>query len=138
MRSRTSGLLKSLQLGLLTALLSCLTGAAPTTAPTTRPARTPFTIVLSEHFDAWDTDDDGVLELAEIDQLIINPEVKYDLAAAAAAVKIAVRSGKFELPPLTTSYFNDYASAVAAKKRPSPNFDGYFRSSKRRIAMGGK
>jgi hypothetical protein len=112
---------------------------APSTTPSTTPApRTPFTTVVARDFDQWDTNDDHVLGADEIDTLVLDPSIKGDDAAAVAALKIVLRGGKFTLPPITLEYFVDYEQAVAARKKPSPNWDGYYRSSKRRIALGGE
>lgn len=123
-------------------VLALSIGAAPTTVPTTMPTtgptRTPFTTIVAQDFDQWDTNDDHVLAADEIDALVLDPSIKGEDAAAVAAMKIVLRGGKFTVPPLTRDYFETYEQAVAAKKKPTPNWDGYFRSSKRRITLGGE
>jgi hypothetical protein len=131
--------------------------------PASGPAHTPFVTVLLRDFDSWDTNHDGTLSLDEINHVVVDPSVKGDDAAAAAAIKLLLRSKKFQLPPLTKSYFNEYdrnaielmqhrstdvvqpadainatTDAVVQKDAGIPaNFDLYFTAGKQRIARGG-
>jgi len=54
------------------------------------PERT-FAEVIGQHFQAWDLNRDGRLEVFEIDRLTSEPSIRGDAAAALAAVKIHER-----------------------------------------------
>lgn len=47
-----------------------------------------FQEVVQEHFRQWDTNYDGKLESAEIDQLMNHPGIHGEAAAALAAIKL--------------------------------------------------
>jgi hypothetical protein len=80
---------------------------APTPKPASPKAANPdsatatFDATVAQHFDAWDADDDLTLSPDEIDRACIDPKVTGAAAAAIAAIKRMVRSGSYELPPLT-------------------------------------
>jgi hypothetical protein len=80
---------------------------APTPKPASPKAANPnsatatFDATVAQHFDAWDADDDLTLSPDEIDRACIDPKVTGAAAAAIAAIKRVVRSGSYELPPLT-------------------------------------
>ena len=61
--------------------------------------------VVLARFDAWDLDGDDVLEAAEIDRLVVDPAHAGEDAAALAALKLALRSGRIEPAPLHRSLF---------------------------------
>jgi hypothetical protein len=56
-------------------------------------------------FETWDLDGDDVLEAAEIDRLVVDPAHAGEEAAALAAIKLALRSGRIEPAPLRRSLF---------------------------------
>lgn len=96
------------------AALSLLVLAQPPAAKVPPPT---FASVAREHFAAWDRDADGTLEADEIDALCVNPEVRGPQAAAAAAMKRIIRSGKYDVPTLNL----EYLSKVSSRTRPSPS-----------------
>jgi hypothetical protein len=127
--SRTG--LASLHVRLFIAGLSLLANAGAAWAQHGAP--TPFTKEVESHFDQWDRNHNGTLEAAEIDVLVVDPEIKGSTAAAVACLKAAQRSGKFELPALTLDYFHGYEADVAQGKKPSPPFDQSFSRGVKRI-----
>ncbi len=70
-----------------------------------------FAEVVTERFDAWDTDDDGTLTAVEIDKACVDGTIKGPEAAAVAALKRIVRSDKYELPALTREYLAKLAAS---------------------------
>lgn len=113
-----------------------------------------FHQLAAEHFAVWDVDHDGTLSPGEIDARCVDPAVKGDEAAAVAAIKRIVRSGKYALAPLTRDYLSAPAPKIAGGKPADaadtdradaaettravalkpPNFQASFSSSRRRIA----
>jgi hypothetical protein len=92
---------------------------------------------------------------------VLDPSVKSEEAAAVAALKIVLRSGRYELPPLTHKYFQDLARRAATRPTTTnttradadatrviqavattqklttpPPWSSHFRSAQRRIALG--
>jgi hypothetical protein len=88
----------------LLALSLCALLAPAPHAALADPRPTPFAAAVAGAFDRWDSDHDGVLSPAEIDALVVAPGVKGEEAAAVAAIKLMVRSGRYALPPLTRDY----------------------------------
>lgn len=82
----------------MTALLLLFAAAAP-------PAPTAFVARVRTHFTAWDADRDGVLSADEIERAVHDPKVSGDAAAAAAALRRAVRGAG--LRSLTTRQIAD-------------------------------
>jgi hypothetical protein len=98
---------------------------APAAQPKAPAART-FADVVVAHFDSWDQDRDGTLSKHELDALCVSHRVQGEEAAAAAALKRVVRSGKFEVPPLTKEVLSKPAAstkAVAKPASPAPTAD---------------
>lgn len=152
---------------ILTALAAQATPARPTpqdppqapAGPAKAAAAPTFPATLAQHFDAWDADDDLTLSVDEIDRACLDPKVTGAAAAAIAAIKRVVRSGSYEVPPLTLDGLTkgsrtrapgtpsakppqggDADRADAGEQRPSatvpkraPNFAASFRSSLQRI-----
>lgn len=79
-------------IGLLSISSVCL-GADPT-----------FAEVVQVSFVTWDIDGDGVLSAKELDKLTVDRSLTGTHAAALAAMKLVVRSGKIEVPPLTLEF----------------------------------
>jgi hypothetical protein len=77
------------------------------------PAHTPFVTVVLRNFDAWDTDHDGVLSADEIERAVRDPSNHGDDAAAAASIKLLMRSKKIKLPAFTRDYLLDYDRRAA-------------------------
>src|SRR5688572_2631454 len=79
------------------------TASAETEAPATlREAQAAaFVKVISNHFATWDTDKDGLLQVTEVNGAICNSAITGDEAAAVAALKRAIRSKTFTMPPLS-------------------------------------
>jgi hypothetical protein len=71
-----------------------LVGACRRGAPSPVAAGPTLEQVVLARFDAWDLDGDNVLEAAEIDQLVVDPSHEGGEAAALAAMKLAMRSGR--------------------------------------------
>jgi hypothetical protein len=70
----------------------------------------PFLTQIRSHFEAWDADRDGVLELTEIDMVVVSAEVKGEAAATAVALRRAARSKTNPLPPLTLEKIGELAT----------------------------
>jgi Calpain family cysteine protease len=93
---------------------------APAAQPKPQAART-FADVVRAHFDGWDQDRDDTLSKHELDALCVSHRVQGEEAAAAAALKRVVRSGKYEVPPLTKEVLSKPAApAKAAAKSATP------------------
>ncbi|HEX5052153.1 MAG TPA: C2 family cysteine protease [Planctomycetota bacterium] len=92
---------------------------APSTPPKSPPS---FAEVAAEHFASWDRNTDGKLDADEIDVLCVDPKVTGEQAAAAAAIKRIVRSGKYAVPELTREYLTTPPKPVSkpASKLPVP------------------
>jgi hypothetical protein len=105
-------------LGLLvTAALLAQDPSVAAAKPSAPPKAPTFALVVTEHFVAWDTDHNGVLSAVEVDLACIAPEVKSEAAAAVAAIKRVVRSGKFAVPELTLA---NLTAPPPPKARPKP------------------
>lgn len=83
---------------------ACWWALVPAWAIHRAPSPTLEQVVLA-NFDRWDLDDDDVLEAAEIDRLVVDPSHAGEEAAALAAMKLALRSGRIEPAPLHRSLF---------------------------------
>lgn len=90
----------------------------PAAQPKAQPART-FAEVVRAHFDTWDQDRDGTLSKQELDALCVSHRVQGEEAAAAAALKRVVRSGKYEVPPLTKEVLSNPAASTKAAAKPA-------------------
>lgn len=103
------------------------TDTKPTPAATQPVVKVPmyrFDAVVLEHFDAWDTNHDGVLQPDEIDNLAVNASVKGEPAAAVAALKLAARNTKLPCPTLTRDFFTERvnrAKSPTRAKAPAAN-----------------
>ncbi len=98
--------------------LACLTAgtARPPKADGPSAKHSPFVAVLARNWAVWDADHDNTLSEAEIDRLVLDPAIKGDDAAAAAALKMVVRNKKLAVPPLTRDYFDQYDARASAPK----------------------
>jgi len=63
-----------------------------------------FAEVVKRYFSQWDANGDGILSNDEIDKAVMNPDFHDEVAAAIAAIKVVVRGGRYDLPPLTKEY----------------------------------
>lgn len=89
------------------------------TPPQSPPQAAPtFAQVAAEHFATWDRNTDGKLSPDEIDALCVDPKLTSTQAAAAAAMKRIVRSGKYAVPELTRDYLATPPPKPAAKPEP--------------------
>ncbi len=74
-----------------------LLAAAPWAFAADPPASTPprsepqFAQVVRSRFQSWDSNHDGALSPAEVDQWTVDPQTKGDAAAAIATIKLAMR-----------------------------------------------
>ncbi len=78
--------------------------AGPGSAAVSAPATPAFTTIVNQYFSQWDTDGSAALSPEEIDHAVANPQFKDEAAAAIGAIKVVVRGGKYNLPPLTKAY----------------------------------
>lgn len=120
-----------------------------------QPAPQPtFAMIVREQYVTWDRNADGLLDPAEIDAVCVDPAIQGPQAAAAAALKRIVRSGRYEVPPLTLENLtattkpptrpttdaqadredSSENAAPASAPKPAPNFQSSFASSLRRIS----
>lgn len=88
----------------------------PTTQPAAKPAsatatisgkQTPFIAALNRNWSKWDADHDGILTAKEADAAVTDASNKGDDAAAAATLKLLLRTTKVA-EPLTQDYFAKY------------------------------
>lgn len=90
--------------------------------PTATPGKSlppSFASVVRERFQVWDRDGNGTLSPEELDGLCVNPSISGAEAAAVAALKRVVRSGKYAVPPLTPEGILNKTSA-APRTTPNP------------------
>ncbi len=87
---------------LSTCVAACCWALVPAAGATIAPPVSFEAIVLAR-FDAWDLDADGELESSEVDRFVVDPACRGDEAAALAAMKLAMRSGKIEPSPIRRS-----------------------------------
>lgn len=114
--------------------------SAVTTA--TQPAAGGFLGQVTSHFAAWDRDHDGVLSANEIELAVHDPAVQGPAAAAATALRRAVRADS-TLKPFTLAQITDYAGTKAAPGRSptdgtTPRFDVLFDAATKKIAAANK
>ncbi len=93
--------------------------------------RAAFLTQVGRHFPVWDADRDGVLSRTELDGLVASSKITGEGAAAVAALKRAVRSTKYQLPPLSEAAIRRIATAPA---KDQPDFGGMFRYGADKIA----
>ena len=111
---------------LFAALAFCLLPQDPAQAPQAgaKTATPTFAEVVASHFVEWDQDKNGELSGKEIDALCVAHRVRGEEAAAIAAIKRVVRSGKYELPPMTIAGLCKPAAAARGTKQPNGPSDG--------------
>jgi hypothetical protein len=83
------------------------------------PASTGFLDQVKENFAGWDTNHDGVLSAEEIEKAVDNPAVKGSAAAAAAALRRAIRANP-EISPVTLDRLT-----ASVHDKPSPKIPSY-------------
>ena len=83
-----------------------------------------FSQVVVEHFAAWDRDGNGELGADEIDALCVDPKITGEEAAAAAAIKRIVRSGKFAVPTLNLGYLGASPKPATKPSTKDPVAEG--------------
>ncbi len=112
-------------------------------------AATGFLEQVKDHFAEWDTDHDGILSADEIEKAVDNPAVKGSAAAAAAALRRAIRANP-EISPVTmdrlTASVHDKPSTkipsyavmyeIAQKKIDSANHDLFVSGQPRVETLG--
>jgi len=79
------------------------------------PDATPFQDVVEQNFSVWDSNGDGVLSNDEIVSALSNRNIHGESAAAIVAIAKIIRSGIYNLPPLT----KDYIVKIPYKSKPS-------------------
>lgn len=99
---------------LITAVLLAQDPSVAAAKPSVPPKAPTFAQVVTEHFVVWDADANGTLSAVEVDLACVAPLVKGEAAAAAAAIKRIVRSGKYAVPELTL------ANLTASPPKPVP------------------
>ncbi len=85
-------------------LASLSAGAFAQTTKISQPQER-FSDAVLANFDAWDTNHDGVLDDSELARAVQDPTVKGDSAAAAAALKSALKAKK---APTFPAWNKDY------------------------------
>ncbi len=76
--------------------------------------------VVESSFHRWDIDSDGEISAPEIDAVITDPSTKGPDAAAAAAIKLAMRSPKVKMGAISRG---ELETAAASEKRASADAD---------------
>ena len=76
---------------------------------------TPFTSIVRANFEKWDTNHDGTLSREEVNQLLEDPTIKGDDAAALAAIKGTCHHRAFT--PITLSFLREYQDGTDQGKR---------------------
>jgi hypothetical protein len=108
----------------LTLLATALLQAPSPQAPATKPPPPPtFAAIAAEHFVCWDHDGNGILSATEVDLACVDPTLRGPCAAAAAAIKRALRSGKYAVPPLTRDYLTTPTKPPAPAPKAAPAAD---------------
>lgn len=77
-----------------------------------------FFTVIGAQFDKWDVNHDGVLSKEETDNLVVDPSIKGNAAAALVAVHSLQNSKKLNLPPITRSYLQEQAGINGKTGQP--------------------
>jgi hypothetical protein len=75
-----------------------------------------FREVTTGSFETWDGNHDGVLSATEVDSLVVDQRYKGEQAAALAAMKLAMRSTKISISPVT----RELLQVVPPPKAKSP------------------
>lgn len=102
--------------------------AAKATAPK-------FLDVVKENFAAWDRDKNAELSGDEIELAVHNPAVKGHAAAAAAALRRAVRAEHARLPVTLAKLVAEIPYDAKSKAEPKPaNYEGLYDSALAKIA----
>lgn len=107
-------------------LLACLLVAAPPAMAAT------FFEEVATNFKEWDTDDDTVLSIAEIEHAVASPKYQGPAAAAIASLRRAVRTKSFKLPPLTLGAIQQLVPKPQDQD-DLPDLEGMFASALDRI-----
>jgi hypothetical protein len=97
----------------------CVTIAASNAA--TAQKTSDFLAQVRDNFAKWDTDHDGVLSADEIEKAVDDPTVKGPAAAAAAALRRAIRANP-DISPVT---IETLTKALDEKTKPSPKIPSY-------------
>lgn len=110
-----------------------------------KPAERGFAQVVEAEFASWDADGNGEITADEIDPRIEDPAVKGERAAAAAAIKLTLRSTKIVAPKLTREYVTKHAgdpmpraggeleNVVEPGKKSGYSLDARYRGALRKI-----
>ncbi|MGC4002425.1 MAG: hypothetical protein QM811_04490 [Pirellulales bacterium] len=95
-------------------------------------ASSPFYKQVAEHFAAWDRDHDDALSINEIETAVHDPAVTGEAAAAAAALRRAVRADK-DVAPVTKAGLLERLTTPSTKERPQPKFEAHYAAALERI-----
>ncbi len=111
-------LIRSCRSTALVLSLACLVAATRgNRAASTDGRHSPFVEAVARNWAAWDTNGDGTLSADEIEHAVLNPAIRGDDAAAAAALEMVSRNTKkYTLPPLTRDYFAQYDGHATGAK----------------------
>ncbi len=93
------------------------TAATPAAAKPAAARPAPFAAVVADRFATWDQNGDAELCAEEIDRACLDPHSADEAAAAIAAIKRALRSGNYAMPPLTI------AGLTGSQPAPKPAAD---------------
>ena len=74
---------------------------------------------VAQEFKHWDKDTNSVLSTNELDLAVADAQVAGKNAAAVAALKRALRSTRYQLPPLTLENIHTLATNSPATNRPN-------------------
>jgi hypothetical protein len=88
---------------------------------------------IRANFTAWDIDHNGELSPGEIELVVANPQVRGQSAAAAVALRRAVRKRIYQLPPLTLDNIVRCASSNERGSGRLPDFESLYESALDRI-----
>ena len=112
--------------------------AAATIAPLTAAhaqtaaASTPFTVVVTRNFAAWDADRDGAISTVEVETQVRNPKVTGEDAAAVATLDMLAHKTRIKAAPtVTREYLAQYAANPHSTEYPA--YDTRFTACVKRI-----
>jgi hypothetical protein len=122
-------------LGLLLLIAGTFQFSLQAQAPAMTKPGPAFLAVVSKHFAEWDIDKNGTLTGEELDQLVGKSDVRGPKAAAIAAMKRAMRSNKYECPPITLELVKKQSvpGKGADGKVIPPDFGSLYKNSLDRI-----
>ena len=115
------------------ATIAAVSLLSPSAHAQTTAAATPFTNVVLRNFATWDADHDGMLTVAEVENLVRNPKITGEDAAAVATLDMLARKTRTTAAPLVTK---EYLTQYAADPHSAtyPGYEKRFELCAKRIA----